>query len=65
MLIIEYHLSRRAEKGDIVNMNSLLGLSGESGYSTGPHLHYEIRAPHYGRLKDMDALSFDWARWGF
>jgi len=37
------HLSRTiASVGDRVAPGSLLGLSGSSGNSTGPHLHYEI-----------------------
>lgn len=29
--------------GDIVDKNSILALSGSSGRSTGPHLHFEVR----------------------
>jgi murein DD-endopeptidase MepM/ murein hydrolase activator NlpD len=38
------HLSKiQAQKGQRVNRHDLIGLVGSSGYSTGPHLHYEIR----------------------
>lgn len=37
-----YHLSRiDANSGDLVKEGGLLGLSGSSGLSTGPHLHLE------------------------
>ncbi len=38
------HLSQRTVKpGDLVNAGQLLGLGGSTGYSTGPHLHFETR----------------------
>lgn len=38
------HLSRiLVDAGDTVTTDSMVGLSGSTGNSTGPHLHYEVR----------------------
>lgn len=38
------HLSKLLVKeGDVVNAGDLIALSGSTGRSTGPHLHYEVR----------------------
>jgi len=39
-----YHLSKiEVQEGSIVNAGDLIGLSGSTGLSTGPHLHWELR----------------------
>ncbi|MCW8329774.1 M23 family metallopeptidase [Photobacterium sp. SDRW27] len=52
------HLKKFAVRsGDFVNKGDLIGYSGNSGLSSGPHLHYEIR--FVGRA--LDPSSFvDW-----
>lgn len=38
------HLNKlKVSKGDQVEIGDIIGLSGNSGKSTGPHLHYEVR----------------------
>ncbi|QLF71423.1 M23 family metallopeptidase [Peteryoungia desertarenae] len=44
-LVTRYgHLSKaKVKKGDAITTGDLIGLSGSTGRSTGPHLHYEVR----------------------
>ena len=44
--------------GDIVNQNTVLGNVGTSGYSTGPHLHYEIRVSPYGADNRINPIKY-------
>lgn len=47
----------RVKVGDVVKKGQLIGLSGNSGQSTGPHLHYEIR--HASKILDPKPFM-DW-----
>ncbi len=50
------HLSKVSVKvGDIVNTGQTIAYSGNSGVSTGPHLHYEVRKDG----KPIDPLNFN------
>jgi len=41
---IYYHMDKIiAQEGTIIDAGTLIGLSGSTGFSTGPHLHWEIR----------------------
>jgi murein DD-endopeptidase MepM/ murein hydrolase activator NlpD len=52
------HLSKTLVKsGQIINRGNLIALSGNSGLSTGPHLHYEVH--HNGIKKDPEEYFFD------
>ncbi|MBR2520963.1 MAG: peptidoglycan DD-metalloendopeptidase family protein [Oscillospiraceae bacterium] len=54
------HMSERAvSQGDYVVQGSVLGYVGSTGYSTGPHLHYEIRIDgDYTDPLDYYSLTF-------
>ncbi len=44
------HLKKiMVRKGDEVGVEQLIGIQGETGRATGPHLHYEVRVNNYPR----------------
>lgn len=46
--------SFNVKTGDVVNMGDNIGTVGDTGYATGPHLHFEIRK----NGKSLDPLDF-------
>lgn len=46
------------QEGDTVNQNTVLGNVGTSGYSTGAHLHYEIRVSPYGSDNRINPIKY-------
>ena len=52
---IFYHLdSILVDEGEMIAPGDVLGLSGSTGFSTGPHLHWELRV--FGENTDPDAI---------
>jgi len=52
---IYYHLdSMYVREGDIIYVGAVLGRSGNTGFTTGPHLHWEVRV--FGEITDPDTL---------
>jgi len=45
--------SVKVKKGQTVDAGQVIGLSGNTGYSTGPHLHFAIRHNARGRTKSI------------
>lgn len=52
------HMSEiKVNENDIINKSDVIGLVGSTGYSTGPHLHFEI-AIDSKRVDPMEILEF-------
>lgn len=52
------HLSERLVKnGDVVRQGQLIGKTGNTGNSSGPHLHFEVRAMNEGQPSYKSGIS--------
>ena len=52
-----FHLSElRAQEGDLVEAGQVLGLSGDTGFVNGPHLHFEVRV-HNVNVEPLEWLG--------
>ncbi len=56
------HLTRKdVSTGDTVEPGDILGITGSTGHSTGPHLHLELQPPQGTNERDpMDPTLIDW-----
>lgn len=53
------HASKLVVKtGDIVTRGQIIAYVGTSGYSTGPHLHFEVRKTVNGQVQTVDPMKY-------
>lgn len=53
------HASKLLVKtGDIVTKGKIIAYVGTSGYSTGPHLHFEVRKTVNGQVQTVDPMKY-------
>ncbi|WAH39491.1 M23 family metallopeptidase [Alicyclobacillus dauci] len=61
--IVFGHLDKvKAYAGERIHKGDVIGLSGDTGYSTGPHLHIGVMAPN-GKWVDPDNYFSPWHNW--
>jgi murein DD-endopeptidase MepM/ murein hydrolase activator NlpD len=48
-----HNSENRVEVGQVVKQGELIAFMGSTGYSTGPHLHFEFRLPEQGTVNPM------------
>lgn len=57
--VLYCHLEEfRCRTGDNIEEGDVIGIEGETGNSTGVHLHLEIREPDYTPSKHIDAAKY-------
>lgn len=54
-----YPSSAKVKTGDFVEAGKQLAGVGTTGYSTGPHLHFEVYLNNKNRIDGMDLIKFD------